>query len=71
MTQASQALSNSTQNQFLYLQNAVNLIGPLVALWLFSRWAGGLAMAGLAAFSLSEADAVCASASASMRSFWR
>ena len=52
VTQASQALSNFTQSQFLYLQNAVNLVGPLVALWLLSHWAGGLALTGLAAVAL-------------------
>ena len=52
MSQASQALSNFTQSQFIYLQNAVTLIGPLLALVLLSGWIGGLAMAGLALISL-------------------
>ena len=52
MSQASQALSNFTQSQFIYLQNAVTLIGPLLALVLLSGWIGGLAMGGLALISL-------------------
>ena len=47
VVQASQALSNFAQSQFIYLQNAVNLIGPIVALWLLSAWIGGLALLGL------------------------
>jgi len=52
MSQASQALSNFTQSQFIYLQNAVTLIGPLLALVLLSGWIGGIAVAGLAVISL-------------------
>ena len=48
VVQASQALSNFAQSQFIYVQNAVNLIGPIVALWLLSAWIGGLALLGLA-----------------------
>ena len=44
--QASSALADFTQSQFLYLQNVVNVIGPLVALSLMSAWTGGLAMLG-------------------------
>lgn len=32
------ALSNFAQSQFLYLQNFVNVVGPLVALSLMSLW---------------------------------
>ena len=38
---ASGALFDFTQNQFIYLQSAVNLVGPLVALTLLSALAGG------------------------------
>ncbi|MGI4776578.1 MAG: ABC transporter ATP-binding protein [Janthinobacterium lividum] len=44
--QASKALSDFAQNQFIYLTNVVNFIGPLVALTLLARSAGGLAIAG-------------------------
>ncbi len=44
--QATGALYEFTQNQFIYLQNAVNLVGPLVALSLISLTAGGVALAG-------------------------
>ena len=52
MSQASQALSNFTQSQFIYLQNAVTLVGPLLALVLLSGWIGALAIVGLAAIAL-------------------
>jgi len=44
--QATGALYEFTQNQFIYLQNAVNLVGPLVALALISMTTGGVALAG-------------------------
>ena len=44
--QASAALADFTQSQFVYLQNFVNVIGPLVALSLMSRWTGALALLG-------------------------
>jgi ABC-type multidrug transport system, ATPase and permease components len=44
--QASSALSDFAQSQFLYLQNIVNVIGPLVALSLMSLWTGALAVLG-------------------------
>ena len=44
--QASRALADFAQNQFVYLQSVVNLVGPLVALTLLSRVSGALAMAG-------------------------
>ncbi|RZL56754.1 MAG: ABC transporter ATP-binding protein [Variovorax sp.] len=44
--QASKALSDFAQNQFIYLTNIVNFVGPLVALTLLARSAGGLAIAG-------------------------
>lgn len=46
MHQGSRALSDFAQNQFVYLQNAVNFFGPLVALTLLSRSSGGLALGG-------------------------
>lgn len=44
--QASQALFDFAQNQFIYLQNAVNLLGPVVALTLLSGSTGAAAMVG-------------------------
>ena len=44
--QASGALFDFTQNQFIYLQNIVNIVGPLVALTLLSTGTGALAVAG-------------------------
>jgi ABC-type multidrug transport system fused ATPase/permease subunit len=43
------ALSSFASSQFIYLQNAVNLIGPIVALALISHWLGLGALAGLIA----------------------
>jgi ATP-binding cassette subfamily B protein len=47
--QASGALGQFTQSQFIYLQNTINLVGPLVALLLLSAPAGLLALAGFLA----------------------
>ena len=47
--QASAALADFTQSQFLYLQNLVNVIGPLVALSLMSLWTGSIAILGYVA----------------------
>lgn len=44
--QASKALSDFAQNQFIYLTNIVNFIGPLIALTLLSRTSGAMAIAG-------------------------
>ncbi|MDM0105798.1 ABC transporter ATP-binding protein [Variovorax sp. J22R24] len=44
--QASRALSDFAQNQFIYLTNIVNFIGPLVALTLLSRASGAIAIIG-------------------------
>jgi ATP-binding cassette, subfamily B, bacterial len=46
MGQSSRALYDFTQSQFLYLQSAVNLLGPLVALGLLSALCGAIAFAG-------------------------
>ncbi len=47
MAKTSSALFEFTQNQFIYLQSAVNLIGPVLALTLLSAHAGAIALAGL------------------------
>ena len=52
LSQSSQALASFTQSQFIYLQSAVNLIGPLVALWWLSPVTGMAAAAGLLAVGL-------------------
>ncbi|GHC94845.1 multidrug ABC transporter ATPase [Pseudorhodoferax aquiterrae] len=44
--QASRALADFAQNQFVYLQNIVNFFGPLIALTLLSRSSGALALGG-------------------------
>jgi ABC-type multidrug transport system fused ATPase/permease subunit len=46
MGQSSRALYDFTQCQFLYLQSAVNLVGPLVALSLLSTVCGAVALLG-------------------------
>ena len=46
--QASRALSDFAQNQFVYLASVVNLAGPLVALTLLSPTGGVVALAGYA-----------------------
>jgi ABC-type multidrug transport system fused ATPase/permease subunit len=52
MSQALQALTNFTQSQFIYLQNAVNLAGPLLALWWLSSLTGTVALFGIAVVTL-------------------
>lgn len=52
MGQSTGALYGFAQNQFVYLQSAVNLVGPLVALCLFSDTLGGIALAGYIAVGL-------------------
>jgi ABC-type multidrug transport system fused ATPase/permease subunit len=49
LQQASGALNDFTQNQFIYLQNLINLCGPLVALMLLSWLTGGIALGGYVA----------------------
>lgn len=49
--QASNALFGFTQNQFIYLQNAINLCGPVVALWLLSPATSAVAGVGLVVIS--------------------
>ncbi|CAN5504162.1 ABC transporter ATP-binding protein [soil metagenome] len=44
ISQSSGALYDFAQSQFIYLQNFVGLVGPLVALALISWWVGGAAV---------------------------
>ena len=44
--QASRALAQFTETQFIYLQNLVNVVGPLAALWLIDPDIGGTAAVG-------------------------
>jgi ABC-type multidrug transport system fused ATPase/permease subunit len=44
--QASRALSDFAQNQFIWLTNVVSIVGPLVALTLLSRGSGATAFVG-------------------------
>ncbi len=46
IAQSGRALQEFAQSQFIYLQSAVNFIGPLVALALLSAEVGGLALGG-------------------------
>ncbi len=50
--QASRALSDFAQNQFVYVQSLINFIGPLVALALLSRSSGLIALLGYLAIGL-------------------
>lgn len=50
--QASTALSNFTESQFIYLQNFINVAGPLTALALLSPLTGGLALVGFVAIAV-------------------
>ena len=47
--QSAHALFDFTQCQFLYVQSFVNIVGPLVALWIVSGWVGALAFVGYVA----------------------
>jgi ATP-binding cassette subfamily B protein len=51
VVQSSRALSDFAQNQFGYLQNAFNFVGPLVALALLSRTSGAIALTGYVAIA--------------------
>jgi ABC-type multidrug transport system fused ATPase/permease subunit len=46
--QSSHALTAFAQSQFIYLNSAMRLIGPIVALWWLQPLVGGAALAGLA-----------------------
>ncbi|RYF71767.1 MAG: ABC transporter ATP-binding protein, partial [Comamonadaceae bacterium] len=50
--QASRALSDFAQNQFVYLQSAVNFVGPLIALALLSASSGAVALVGYVVIAL-------------------
>ena len=50
--QASRALSDFAQNQFIWLTNVVSIIGPLVALTLLSRTSGATALVGFVVIGL-------------------
>jgi ATP-binding cassette, subfamily B, bacterial len=52
VAQASSALSTFTESQFIYLQNAINIAGPLIALSLLSPLTGGLAALGFVAIAV-------------------
>jgi len=47
--QAGTALGSFSQSQFIYLQNLINLAGPVIALMLLSRLTGMLAIVGFVA----------------------
>jgi ATP-binding cassette, subfamily B, bacterial len=51
--QSSHALSAFAQSQFIYLNSAVRLIGPIVALWLLQPWVGGAAIVGFCVICVS------------------
>ncbi|MBL0728723.1 ABC transporter ATP-binding protein [Piscinibacter sp. HJYY11] len=50
--QASSALSNFTESQFIYLQNFINVAGPLTALALLSPLTGSMALVGFVAIAI-------------------
>jgi ATP-binding cassette, subfamily B, bacterial len=52
MNKATASLTNFAQNQFIYLQNTVSIVGPIVALFLVSRATGAAALAGYAVVAL-------------------
>jgi ATP-binding cassette, subfamily B, bacterial len=52
MAQASSALSGFTESQFIYLQNFINVAGPLTALALLSPLTGGMALVGFVAIAV-------------------
>lgn len=53
LNQSTQAIYDFAQTQFIYLQQAVQLVGPVAALWLIEPRVGLAALIGLAAISLS------------------
>ncbi|SIR56244.1 ABC-type multidrug transport system, ATPase and permease component [Aromatoleum tolulyticum] len=50
--QSTGALYDFAQSQFIYLQNTVQLIGPIVALWLISTLVGSVAVIGYGLIAL-------------------
>lgn len=51
LRQCSGALYEFAQSQFIYLQNAVKLIGPVIALWLIAPYVGVAAVIGYCVIS--------------------
>jgi ATP-binding cassette subfamily B protein len=58
--QSTNALYDFAQSQFIYLQNTVRLVGPIVALWLISPLVGAVALVGygLIGFLITRFDRV-------------
>lgn len=52
LRQCTGALYEFAQSQFIYLQNAVNLIGPVIALWLIASYVGVAAVVGYVVIAL-------------------
>jgi ABC-type multidrug transport system fused ATPase/permease subunit len=52
VVQSSRALYDFTQRQYIYLQNGMRLIGPMIALWLIQPWVGLAAMLGFGTITL-------------------
>lgn len=52
VSQCSGALYDFAQSQFIYLQNAVRLVGPVIALWLIAPQVGALAVFGYVVIAL-------------------
>jgi ABC-type multidrug transport system fused ATPase/permease subunit len=50
--QSTRALFDFAQNQFIYLQNFVNLVGPIIALFFISKATGFAALIGYACIAL-------------------
>jgi ABC-type multidrug transport system fused ATPase/permease subunit len=44
--QSTRALYDFAQSQFIYLQSATSLVGPVIALWVLSAWIGLVASCG-------------------------
>lgn len=44
--QSTRALYDFAQSQFIYLQSATSLVGPVIALWVISAWVGLAAVSG-------------------------
>lgn len=53
LNQSTHAIYDFAQTQFIYLQQAVQLVGPVAALWLIEPRVGAAALFGLAVISLS------------------
>jgi ABC-type multidrug transport system fused ATPase/permease subunit len=51
--QSTNAIFQFAQGQFIYLQTAVRLVGPVVALWVIAPWIGAMAVVGFTIISAS------------------